>query len=208
MDERDIVNDVRFLRDVVAKTQPPDVNYFWPVTLMWGCVVSVGYLACALLGIAGRTGVIRWVMPVLVFLVGWPLHWYLGRKVRSGLEDRGVRPRFRKDLRWCWMSIYGMGMLWTAGLIISGVIARQGPLLVLVWCTLLVVGYVMNGALLSKEWFWAAGALLASLIAAFLIGFLRNQPVFYWLPGYWIPGTFLLAGLLGRRNAQRQTVNA
>lgn len=207
MNEPDMLNDVRFLRDVVARTQLPEVNYFWPVTLMWGCVVTIGYLTCALLGIAGRTGVIPWVMPVLVFLVGWPLHWHLRRKVQSSLEERGVRPRFRKDLRWCWMAIYGMGMLWTAGLIISGVITRQGPLLILVWCTLLVVGYVMNGALLSREWFWAAGVLLASLVAAFLIAFFVDQPVFYWLPGYWIPGTFLLAGLLGRRNAQRQAVN-
>ena len=65
----------------------------------------------------------------------------------------------------------------------------------------------MNGVLLSKEWFWAAGVLLASLIAAFLIGYLKDRPAFYWLPGYWIPGTLLLAGLLGRRNEQRQTVN-
>ena len=208
MDDSEILKDVRFLRDMVARTQPPDVNYFWPLTLMWGCVVSIGFLTCALLGISGRTAIIPWVMPALVFLVGWPLHWHLGRKVRSGLADRGVRPRVRQDLRWCWMSIYGMGMLWTAGLIISGVIARQGPLLILVWCTLLVVGYVINGALVSREWFWAAGALLASLIAALLIGFLKDQPSFYWLPAYWIPGTFLLAGLLGRRNAQRQTGNA
>jgi hypothetical protein len=76
-----------------------------------------------------------------------------------------------------------------------------GPLLV--WCTLLVVGYVVNGALLSRKRFWAAGVLVASLVAAFLIAFRMDQPAFHWLPGYWIPGTFLLAGLLGWQNAQR-----
>jgi hypothetical protein len=50
--------------------------------------------------------------------------------------------------------------------------------------------------------------LLASLIAAFLAGFLMRQSAFYWLPGYWIPGTFVLAGLLGRWNALRRTVHA
>jgi hypothetical protein len=203
MDDPNLINDVRFLRDVVSRTQPPTVNHFWPVTLMRGCVVTIGYMTCALLGLADRIAVIPWVMPVLVFLVGWPLHWYLRRRVRSSNEQRGVRPRFRKDLMWCWMSICGMGMLWTAGLVISGMIAGHAYLLIFVWCSLLFVGYVMNGVLLSKEWLWAAAVLLASLIAVLLAG-----PAFYWLPGYWIGGTFLLAGLLGRRNARRQTVDA
>jgi hypothetical protein len=203
MDDASLLNDVRFLRDVVARTQPPSVNHFWPVTLSWGCVVTAGYLTCALLGMAGKIAILAWVFPVLIFLVAWPLHWYLGRKVRLSIEESGVRPRFRKDLLWCWMSIGLMGMLWTSGLIISGVMASHWYLLIFVWCSLNFVGYVLNGVLLSKEWFWAAGVLLASLVAAFLAG-----PNFYWLPGFWIGGTFLLAGLLGRRNARRQIVAA
>lgn len=39
MDEPNVLNDVRFLRDVVEKTQPPAVNRFWPVTLS-GVVLS------------------------------------------------------------------------------------------------------------------------------------------------------------------------
>lgn len=50
MDESNLVSDVRFLRDVVARTQPPTVNRFWPVTLMWGCVITIGYVTCFLLG--------------------------------------------------------------------------------------------------------------------------------------------------------------
>lgn len=207
MDEPN-VNDLHFLRDVVARTQPPAVNHFWPVTLMWGCVVTIGYIACALLGVAGKIAVIPWVMPVLVFLVGWPLHWYLRRNVQLRIEESGVRPRFRKDLMWCWLSIFGMGMLWTAGLIISGAVASHGFMLILVWCSLLFVGYMVNGVLLSKEWLWAAAVLLASLVAAFLAGFLREQPAFYWLPGYWIPATLVLAGVLGRRNARTHAVPA
>ncbi len=208
MDEPNLLNDVRFLRDVVARTQPPTVNRFWPVTLMWGCVATIGFVTCALLGMAGKMAVIPWVMPGLIFLVGWPLHWYLRRKVLSSVEQQGVRPRFRKDLMCCWMSISGMGMLWTAGLIVSGVIASHGYLLIFAWCSLLCVGYVINGVLLSREWFWAAAVLLASLIAAFLAGFLKQQPDLYWFAGYGIPVTFLLAGLLGRRNAKRQRVGA
>jgi hypothetical protein len=59
----------------------------------------------------------------------------------------------------------------------------------------------MNGVLLSGEWFWAAAVMLASLIAAFLAGFLTRNPTFYWLAGYAVPVTYLLAGILGRRNA-------
>jgi hypothetical protein len=207
MDEPNL-NDLRFLRDVVARTQPPAVNHFWPVTLMWGCVATVGYITCALLGIAGKIAVIRWVMPVLIFLVGWPLHWYLRRRVRSSIEERGVRPRFRRDLMWCWMGIYGMGMLWTAGLIVSGAISSHGYLLIFVWCSMLFVGFVMNGVLISGEWLWAAAVLLVSLIAAFMAGLLLHQSAIYWLPGYCIPATFLLAGLLGRRKAERKIVPA
>jgi len=200
MDEPNLLNDVRFLRDIVAKTQPPAVNLFWPVTLMWGCVVSIGFLICAALGITGKTVAIPWVMPVLIFLVAWPLHWYLRRKVQSSIEESGTRPRLRTDLMWCWISISAMGMLWTAGLIVSG-IGSHGYLLIFAWCSLLCVGYVMNGVLLSKEWFWAAAVMAASIIAAFLAGFLTQQPDFYWFAGYAIPVTFLLAGVLGRRNA-------
>jgi hypothetical protein len=208
MNEPDALNDLHFLRDVVARTQPSAVNHFWPVTLMWGCVVTIGFVACALLGIAGRTAVIPWVMPGLIFLVAWPLHWYLIRKVRLSIEQRGVRPRFRKDLMWCWLSICAMGMVWTAILIISGLIARHGYLLIFAWCSLLVVGYVMNGVLLSKEWFWAAGVLLASIIAAFLAGFLNGDPTFYWFAGWAVPVTFLIAGVMGRRNARNRIVQA
>jgi predicted transcriptional regulator len=54
----------------------------------------------------------------------------------------------------------------------------------------------MNAVLLSKEWFWAAEALLA--------GFLAGPD--YWLPGIGIGVTFLLAGVLGRRNARHQAL--
>ena len=201
MDEPNLLNDVRFLRDVVERTQPPAVNRFWPVSPLWGCVISLGYLICALLGLAGETAILPWVWPVLICLVALPLHWYLGRKVRLGIEQRGVRPRFRKDLAVCWIGIAGMGLLWTAALGVSGTMAGNWSLLCLVWGSLYFVGYLVNGVLLSGEWLWAAGVLLASLIAAFLAG-----PGYYWLPGLWIGGTFVLAGLLGRRNARRQTV--
>jgi hypothetical protein len=140
MDESGPLNDLHFLRDVVARTQPPEVNRFWPVTLMWGCVVGIGFVACALLGIAGRTAVLPWVMPGLIFLVAWPLQWYLKRKVRLSIEESGVRPRFRKDLMWCWISVSIMGLLWTAGLIVSGLIASHGYVLIFAWCSLLFVG--------------------------------------------------------------------
>jgi hypothetical protein len=45
MDNPDALNDVRFLRDVVARTEPPRVNYYWPVTLCWGVFTSLAYLA-------------------------------------------------------------------------------------------------------------------------------------------------------------------
>jgi hypothetical protein len=200
MDEPNVLNDVRFLRDVVERTQPPAVNRFWPVALSWGCVVTLGYMICGLLGMAGKTAILPWVWPVLICLVAWPLHWYLGRRVRSGIEQSGVRPRFRKDLAVCWTGIAGMGLLWTAGLGVSGLLASHWYLLGFIWGSLYFVGYLVNGVLLSGEWLWAAAVLLASLITAFLAG-----PGFYWLPGLWIGGTFVLAGLLGRRNARRQT---
>jgi hypothetical protein len=201
MDDPDLLKDVRFLRDVVARTQPPAVNHFWPVTLSWGCVVTAGYLACAFLGMAGKIAILPWVWPVLIGLVALPLHWYLGRKARSRIEERGVRPRFRRDLMWCWLSIAAVGLLWTAAVGISGLFATHWYVLSFVWGSLYFVGYVVNGVLLSTEWLWAAAVLLASLIAAFLAG-----SSFYWLPGFWIGGTFLLAGLLGRRNARRPVV--
>jgi len=208
MDESNPPNDLHFLRDVVARTQPPTVNRFWPVTLMWGCVVGIGFLACALLAIAGKMAVLPWVMPGLIFLVAWPLHWYVRREVRLSIEESGVRPRFRKDLKWCWVSISVMGLIWTAGLIVSGLIASHGYLLTFAWCSLLFVGCVMNGVLLSREWFWAATVMLASLIAAFLAGYLTGQSDFYWFAGYAVPVTFLLAGVLGRRNARSRIVRA
>jgi hypothetical protein len=203
MDESNLVNDVRFLRDVVARTQPPGVNRYWSVTLMWGCVVTFAYVTCALLGMAGKIAIIPWVWPLSMGLVAMPLHWYLIRRVRSSIEASGVRLRFRKDLMALWISITAMGLLWTVGMGISGAIADHWYVLSFLWCSLYFVGYIMNGVLLSKEWFWAAGVLLTSIIAAFLAG-----PDFYWLPGLWIGGTFLLAGLLGRRNALRQIVEA
>jgi hypothetical protein len=142
-------------------------------------------------------------MPLLICLIGWPLHWYLGRKTRLSIEHRGVRPRFRKDLMYCWAATTGMGLLWTAALIGSGIIVGRWYLLMFVWGSLYFIGYVVNGVLLSREWFWAAAVLLASLIAAFLAG-----PRFYWLPGFWIGGTFVLAGVLGRRNVRRQRLPA
>src|SRR5271156_4509846 len=185
MDNPDLLNDVRFLRDVVARTEAPLVNHRWPVTLSWGCIVMLGYAICVLLAAAGKFALIPWVMPVLICAIGWPLHWYLCRKVRVSIEERGVRPRFRKDLMFCWGAIVGMGFLWTAALIVSGEISSRWYLLLFVWGSLYVIGYVMNGVLLSREWFWAAAVMLASLIAALLAG-----PRFYWLPGFWIGGTF------------------
>ena len=132
-----------------------------------------------------------------------PLNWYFGRKVRLGIEERGIRPRGRRDLMFCWFGIAAMGLLWTAGLGISGMMASHWYVLIFAWGSLNFVGYVMNGVLLSSEWLWAAAMLLASLIAAFLAG-----PDFYWLPGVWIGGTLVLAGVLGRRNARRHAAEA
>ena len=109
----------------------------------------------------------------------------------------------RKDLLCCWVSIAVVGCLWTAALIVSGEMAARWYLVVFVWASLYVVGFVMNAVLLSREWFWAAGIMLASLVTALIAG-----PDFYWLPGFWIGGTLILAGLLGRQNAHRHLVTA
>ncbi len=199
----DLLTDVRFLRDAVARTQPPAVNRYWPVTLGWGIVVLAGYLICAYLGTTGRLAALPWVWPLLLGLVAFPLHWYLVRRVRSRINQEGVRPRFRKDLAFCWISITIIGLLWTAGLIASGMIGKYWYVLSFLWCSLYFVGYVINGVLISSEWLWAAGVLLASLVAAYLAG-----PDFYWLPGLWMGGTLVLAGVLGRRNARRMLAHA
>ena len=195
----DPIDDIRFLRDVVARTHPPTVNNYWSITLMWGCVLTLGYLICAWLGIEHKFAAIPWVMPALIYLIALPLSWYFRRRVRSNLENAGVRAPIRKDLMYCWLSIIVVGCLWTAALIVSGEVDTRWYLIVFVWASLYVVGFVMNAVLLSREWFWAAGIMLASLIAALLAG-----PDFYWLPGFWMGGTLILAGLLGRRNAHRQ----
>jgi hypothetical protein len=197
------LDDIRFLRDMVAKTHPPAVNNYWSVTLMWGCVLTFGYIVCAWLGIEHRFAAIPWVMPALIYLIALPLSWYFRRKVRSALEDGGVRAPLRKDLMCCWAGIMVIGGLWTAALIVSGEMAAHWYLVVFLWASLYVVGFVMNGALLSREWFWAAGIMLASLVVALLAG-----PNFYWLPGFWIGGALILAGLLGRLNARRQLIAA
>jgi hypothetical protein len=192
-----LLNDVRFLRDVVARTQGPRVNQFWPITLSWGCVITIGYLACGLLAKAGKYSALPWIFPGSIFLVAYPLQWFLMRKIRRGNEQRGIRPRFRRELMACWCSLTLIGMLWTAGLGISGVIASHWYVLFLIWGSIYFVGYVMNGVLISNEWLWAAGLLLASLIAVFFAG-----PASYWLVGLWMGGTMVFAGLMGRRNAQ------
>jgi hypothetical protein len=166
-------------------------------------ILTFGYAACALLALNGRTNLIPWVMPILVCFFAWPLHWFLSRKVRSGIEQGGRRPRCRRDLMFLWLSITVIGLLWTAWLITSGLAVEHWYLIPFAWCPLNFVGYVMNGVLVSNEWFWAAGALLASLTIAFAAG--AN---FYWLPAVWIPGTLVLAGLMGYRNARRQIVEA
>jgi hypothetical protein len=203
MEDLNPLEDIRFLRDVVAKTHSPGVNNYWSVTLMWGCVLTFGYIVCAWLGVEHRFAAIPWVMPALIYLVALPLNWYFRRKVRTVLEDAGVRVPFRKDLICCWIGIAVVGFLWTAALIVSGEMAAHWYLVVFVWASLYVVGFVMNAVMLSREWFWAAGIMLASLIIALIGG-----PNFYWLPGFWMGGTLILAGLLGRQNARRQLVAA
>jgi len=203
MENANPLNDIRFLRDVVERTNPPAVNNYWPVTLSWGCVLTFGYAVCLLLGINHKVSLIPWVMPLLIYLIALPLNWYFRRKVRSAIEEGGVRSPRRKDLIVCWASITAIGMLWTAELIVSHQIDDHWYLPVFLWASLYFVGFMMNGILLSREWFWAAAVMLASLIAALIGG-----PQFYWLPGFWIGGTLILAGLLGRRNVRRQPVEA
>lgn len=199
----DLLKDVRFLRDAVAKTQPPAVNRYWPVTLSWGVVITAAYLISAILGMTGRIAILPWVWPVMMSLLAFPLHLYLVRKVRMAIQESGVRPRHRKDLAYLWIGITVMGLLWTAGLGISGMLASHWYVLSFLWSSLYFVGYVMNGVLISSEWLWAAGVMLASMIAAFLAG-----PEFYWLPGLWMGGTLILAGVLGRLNARRHLARA
>jgi hypothetical protein len=56
MNDADLLNDLRYLRDVVARTQPPTVNHDWPLAVSWGCIIMIGYAICALLGYpAGST---------------------------------------------------------------------------------------------------------------------------------------------------------
>ncbi len=44
-----------FFCDVVARTHPPAVNNYWSVTLMWGCVLTFGYiLVCTWLGLEAQ----------------------------------------------------------------------------------------------------------------------------------------------------------
>jgi hypothetical protein len=202
MDNPEVLNDVRYLRDVVARTEPPRVNYYWPVTLCWGVLISLSYLAYALIGRTGNAAMMQWVWPVGMG-VATPLNWYLIHKVRGNIQKQGVRPRFRKDLMCLWVSITAIGLLWSEGLGISGLINSHWYVLSFLWGSIYFIGYVMNGVLISSEWFWAAGVLLASLVAAFLAG-----PDFYWLPSIWIPGTFLLAGFLGWRNVRRHLARA
>ena len=196
-----LANDVRYLRGVVAKTQPPSVNRYWPVTLFWGCVVVFGYAVCMALGMAGRTSIIPWVWPVLL-AIAWPTHWYLHRRIRTRIAKSGVRPR-RKELMACWLSIVLMGMLWNAALIINGAIRTQWGLLGLVWGSLYFVGFVVNSMIISPEWWSAAAVELVSIIVAFIAG-----PGYYWIPGVSVGVACVLAGVLGRRNAERQPLPA
>ncbi len=132
-----------------------------------------------------------------------PLNWYLIHKVRVNIQKQGVRPRFRKDLMYLWVSITLVGLLWSEGLGIFGLINSHWYVLSFLWGSIYFIGYMMNGVLVSREWFWAAGVLLASVVAAFLAG-----PNLYWVPTTWIPGTFLLAGFLGWRNVRSHTAQA
>ena len=202
MDNPNALNDVRFLRDVVARTEPPKVNYYWPVTLCWGVLIGISYLAYALLERIGNNILLQWVWPVGMVLAT-PLNWYLVHRVRQNIQKQGVRPRFRKDLMWLWVSIMVVGLLWSEGLGLLGLINSHWYVLTFLWSSIYFIGFIMNGVLISSEWFWAAGVLLASVVAAFVAG-----PNLYWLPTVWIPGTFLLAGFLGWRNVRSHTAQA
>jgi hypothetical protein len=202
VDNPNALNDVRFLRDVVARTEPPKVNYYWPVTLCWGVLIGISYLAYALLERIGNNILLQWVWPVGMVLAT-PLNWYLVHRVRQNIQKQGVRPRFRKDLMWLWVSIMVVGLLWSEGLGLLGLINSHWYVLTFLWSSIYFIGFIMNGVLISSEWFWAAGVLLASVVAAFVAG-----PNLYWLPTVWIPGTFLLAGFLGWRNVRSHTAQA
>lgn len=206
MEDPELLNDVRFLRDVVEKTQPPAVNRFWPVTFMWGVVVTATFIVCAFLGTTGRLSALPWVWPV-VLPIAWLLHWYIGRRVRMNIQEHGVRPQFRKDLALCWGSIGAIGLLWTAAMVMTGVTSGHWYVLLFVWASLHFVGYIINGILISREWFWVAGLMLAWMIATFLSGFL-GSPDSYWLVGWSIPATYLMAGILGWRNARLHVISA
>lgn len=201
MDDLNLLKDIRFLRRIVAKAQSAaNRNRHWSIALAWGIVITIGYLTCATLAARGRMNVVPWVMPGLIFLVGWPLHLYLSRRARLFSENAGVRPEPRRDLLFLWLSIVAVGLLWVAFLVSSGLISTHGYLLIFAWCSLHLVGYVMNGVLLSEHWFWIAGALFACLVAAVLAG-----PAWYWFSGVGIPGSYVLVGLIGYRDARRQT---
>ncbi len=150
MDESSPLNDLHFLRDVVART--------YRIKLLLVCNPNHGmrrdrrlpHLRSA--GIETSWRLSPWVMPGLIFFSRLPgTRWYLRRRgLRLSIEESGVRPRFRKDLMWCWISVSVMGLLWTAGLIVSGLITSHGYLLIFAWCSLLCVGYVMNGVLAAR----------------------------------------------------------
>ncbi|HVW08055.1 MAG TPA: hypothetical protein VHC90_05705 [Bryobacteraceae bacterium] len=204
MDEPDLLNDIRFLRRVVTSTRrAAGLNRRWTITLAWGMVISAGYVICAVLAANGRASLVPWVMPALIFLVGWPLHLYLSRQARLAIESIGVRPEPRRDLLFLWLGILAVGLLWVAFLVASGLISTHGYLLIFAWCSLHLIGYIMNGVLLSGEWFLVAGVVFAGLVAVILAG-----PACYWYSGIGIPASYLLIGLIGFRNARRQTAAA
>lgn len=199
MDESNLLHDVRYIRDVVARSQRPEINRFWPVTLSWGCVITAGYLICGLLARAGQFAPLRWIWPVLIFAVALPLNWYLVRRIRIRIEHGGVRPRFRRELALCWCGITAIGFLWTAALVASKtLISSHWYILCFIWASLYFIGYIINGVLISAEWLWAAAALLLSIIVIYLAG-----PAFSWLLGLWMGGTMIFAGLMGRYREHR-----
>ena len=76
-----------------------------------------------------------------------------------------------------WLSITLIGLLWSEGLGVLGLINSHWYVLSFLWSSIYFIGFIMNGVLISSEWFWAAAVLLASVVAAFLAG-----PDLYWLP--------------------------
>jgi len=73
----------------------------------------------------GKLAILPWVWPVSILFVAFPLHWYLGAKVRRSVQEQGVRPRVRKDLMYLWLSITLIGMLWSAALAMAGMAASH-----------------------------------------------------------------------------------